>query len=136
VSVHFNFFLVGQTSDSVECFAAGFGEPSVFDKIVIVSGINESEFALGKWYWPGLAAGELTDCRRIEIVAAINKGDHPPSANEVCFLFACKGRAVGAEHIDRKKAVVTTMWNCRLYIVDCRFHIISPRFHRFTQIKN
>jgi hypothetical protein len=108
------------------------GVPLKFYQPVIIDGVNDSEFALSKWYpasgigggfavFVGTSTRRKEGTARVEIGAFIVKGDDPPSALEVCFLAASEDRTALADYIGRKKTVVATIRNCRLYIADCRF---------------
>ena len=125
-TVHLNMFSLALSDGIKFVFAGSVGKPLKFGQFVIVGAINKCEFPAGKRYpADGFGAGfavfveTSTRCKEIpagvEIPAGLFEADYPPPADKVGLLFAAEHRPVGTHHPDRKKAVITTGRDCRLY---------------------
>jgi len=109
------------TSCGVKYFAAVPGVPLKFCQPVIIDGINDSEFALGKGDWPDGFGAYLEKFARLEIGAGIIEADYPLGADESDPPLAGEDGTALANYIGRTKAVIAT---------DSIFYFS----HRYTQI--
>jgi len=118
------------SSGRVKGIAAVGGEPLKLAQLVIIGWVNDSEFSKGKRYHPDGVRIKLEICSRIEMPAGIIKADPSPFTFKPRFLPAHQHGPINPDHPGRKTAVVTTIRNCRLQIVDCRFFpsCTSPMF--------
>ena len=111
--------LARQLSGSIKCSKAGYGLPWEFDQPVIISGVNQCEFAAGKrnspdsgWiFFPvfvGTSTRRTEDTARAKIGAGLFEKNYLPPAGQIVLLHTDLRRPVRAHHPDRKKTVVAT----------------------------
>jgi len=77
--------------------------------MVIVLGIDECEFALCKWNWPGIMEIEFEISGGVEIFATAILANPSMLAYKSGFLSTGKQGPAEADNIDRKDTVVATV---------------------------
>ena len=71
--------------------------PFIFNQLVVIVCIDDSEHSAGNRYQPGVGQGIFQVGTRIEVFASIVQPNHSSFANEVVPLFANKDRATVAD---------------------------------------